>query len=141
MEWTWRESARFRMYPVVTTGYLFHRHLYQALYVQTHLGLDLKTGFGLSMKTALGVGYMHTFTTQQEYRLESGHYQARIDRGNSRVTPALTLGLGYRLKPAVKPSPEIFTLYQTWIEYPYSPGFISVMPHTNLQVGYKFYPF
>jgi hypothetical protein len=31
-------------------------------------------------------------------------------------------------------------LYQSWLEYPYSPGFIPLMSHTSLQVGTKFYP-
>jgi hypothetical protein len=118
-----------------------HHHLYQTLkagYINTEFGYDYKFGFGLNLKTALGVGYMHTFTTQQEYRLINGHYEQKPDKGNSRVMPSFSLGLGFRLKKG-NTSPELFTNYQTWLEYPYSPGFIPLMAHTNLHVGFKFF--
>lgn len=140
-EFQWKETQRFRLYPTATIGYLFHKHLYQAIFINGALGLDVKFGFGLNIKALLGVGYMHTFTTQQEYHFDNGSYKRKSDRGNARVTPSLSLGLGYRLKPSEVQSPEVFALYQTWIEYPYSPGFISLMAHTNVHLGYKFYPF
>jgi hypothetical protein len=140
-EFLWKESKRLRLYPTLTAGYLFHRHLYQAVFLNGGLGLDLKFGFGLSVKGILSVGYMHTFTTQQEYQFDKGTYKSKNDKGNARVIPALAFGLGYRFNRSDFKSPEVFALYQTWIEYPYSPGFIPVMAHTNVHLGYKFYPF
>lgn len=140
-ERTWKESSRFRFNPSVSLGYLFHGHLYQAIYLSGALGIDYKLKFGLNLKTGLGVGYMHTFTVQQEYQFDKGSYKKGRDHGNARVIPSLSLGIGYRLKPKVSPSPEFFVLYQTWVEYPYSPGFIPLMAHTNMMIGYTFFPF
>lgn len=140
-DFRWKETNRFRLYPVVTVGYHFHKHLYQAIHISGSLGIDLKLDFGLNIKSMLGIGYMHTFTTQQEYRFSNGSYRSGPDRGNARVIPSLSLGFGYRIKPSAEISPEIFALYQTWIEFPYSPGFIPVMAHTNIHLGYKFFPF
>jgi hypothetical protein len=52
---------------------------------------------------------------------------------------SLTIGAGYRLHHEINDSPEIFILYQSWVEYPYSPGFIPVMTHISLQIGTKFF--
>ena len=140
-EFHWKESKHFRLYPRINIGYMFHQNLFQGVYGNLELGIDYKFNFGLNVKTALGVGYLHTFSTRQEYQFKNGRYQAGADKGNSRVMPSLSLGLGYNLKPHSHTSTEVFVLYQSWIEYPYSPGFIPVMSHTNLQIGSKFYPF
>lgn len=140
-EFDWRESDHFRLYPAVNIGYMFHKRLFQGIYLNGELGLDFKTNFGLNLKSALGLGYLRTFTTQQEFQFEDGRYKSDSDRGNSRIMPSLTVGLGYRLEPSDYQSTELFILYQSWLEYPYSPGFIPLMSHTNLQIGSKFYPF
>lgn len=140
-EFDWKESKHFRLYPSVSIGYMFHKKLFQGLYANFELGVDYKTSFGLNLKTKIGLGYLHTFNTQQEFQFDEGRYKSRKDSGNSRLIPSFTTGLGYRLQPKKANSPEIFLLYQSWIEYPYSPGFISLMSHTNLHMGVKFYPF
>ncbi len=140
-EFDWRESDHFRLYPTVNIGYMFHKNLFQGLYINGELGFDVKFDFGLSLKSALGIGYLHTFTTQDEYQFKNGRYVNGRDKGNSRFMPSFTVGLGYRLQPGDYQSTELFLLYQSWLEYPYSPGFIPLMSHTNLQFGSKFYPF
>lgn len=136
-----KETPRMRLYPSINIGYLFHNNLYQAIYANIELGYDYKFGFGLNIKSAIGVGYMHTFRTQEEYQFKNGQFVNGRQKGNSRVMPSLTLGLGYRLQPDNFRSPEIFMLYQSWVQYPFSPGFIPIMAHTNLHMGAKFYPF
>lgn len=136
-----KESERTRLYPGANLGYFFHNHLNQAVFTNVEMGYDVKLGFGLNIKSAIGVGYMHTFRTREEFQLEKGQYINGPDRGNSRVFPSLSLGLGYRFEKNNSRSTEIFTLYQSWIQYPFSPGFIPLMAHTNLHVGLKIYPF
>ncbi len=139
-EFNWKENRHFRLYPSISIGYMFHRKLFQGLFANLELGLDYKTSFGLNLKSKIGLGYLHTFSTQQEFQFEGGKYSSGRDKGNSRLMPSFTSGLGYRLSPERSESSEIFVLYQSWLEYPYSPGFIPLMAHTNLHLGFKFYP-
>lgn len=136
----WKKGDHFRLYPSISVGYLFHRELYQAVYVNFELGYDLQFGFGLNLKSALGLGYLHTFATRPEYQFADGRYRQGKDRGNARMMPSLSLGWGYRLQPDNPKSPEVFMLYQSWLEYPYSPGFIPLMTHTNLHLGINIHP-
>src|SRR5690606_4920206 len=138
-EFHWKESRHFRLYPMINIGYMFHKKLFQGLYASLELGFDLKFGFGLNLKSSLGLGYLLTFSTQQEFQFEEGRFQQGPDMGNSRIMPSLGLGLGYRLSPSHPNSTELFVMNQTWLEYPYSPDFIPVMPHSNVQLGLKFY--
>ncbi|QSE97843.1 hypothetical protein [Fulvivirga lutea] len=137
----WKESKHIKLFPSVNIGYMFHNKLFQGVYINGELGLDYKFSFGLNIKTALGIGYLHTFTTQQEFQFENGRYVSKRDRGNARIMPSFSVGVGYNLKKNESRSAEIFILHQTWLEYPYSPGFIPLMAHTNFHVGSKFYPF
>lgn len=120
---------------------MFHRKLFQGIYLNADVGIDYQTNFGINIKSKLGLGYLHTFATQQEFQFNGNGYESKADRGNVRIMPSFTLGLGYNLDKDNPRSTEVYLLYQSWIEYPYSPGFIPLMTHTNLHLGTKFYPF
>jgi len=109
------------------------------VYLNTGIGYDYKLPFSLKLKFNLEVGYLHTFATQDEYQFKNGKYINGKDKGNSRVMPTFSVGFGFTFKKEGKVSSELFVLYKSWIEYPYSPGFIPLMSHTNLEIGYKFY--
>lgn len=140
-EFEWKESRTLRLYPAVNIGYMFHKRLFQGVYVNAELGFDLTFNFGLNLKSTVGLGYMHTFATQEEFQFKDGQYKRGWDRGNPRIIPSFGVGFGYRVNPKKTKSAEVFVMYQGWLEYPYSPGFIPLMSHTNLLIGSKFYPF
>ncbi len=140
-QFRWKEGRHFSLYPTVNLGYMFHRKLFQGLYVNIEVAFDVKTGFGLNLKSGLGLGYLHTFNTQQEFQFSDGVYESKADKGNSRLMPSFTIGLGYNVKTGNAESAEVFVLYKSWIEYPYSPGFIPIMSHADIHAGVKFYPF
>ncbi|PXX27364.1 hypothetical protein [Arenibacter sp. ARW7G5Y1] len=140
-EFNWKESRHLHLYPSISIGYLYHKKLFHGLFTNLELGFDYKTSFGLNLKTKIGLGYLHTFSTQQEFQFNEGAYKSKRDLGNSRVMPSVTTGIGFRLQPKKANSPEIFVLYQSWVEYPYSPGFIPLMSHTNVHLGVKLFPF
>ena len=139
-EFDWCTGSHFRLYPAINVGYMFHRKLFQGLYGNVKIGLDLRTGAGIVFKSQLGLGYLHTFTTRQEYQLLDGQFVSDPDRGNARVMPSLNLGVGYLLRRGDLHSPELFMSYESWLEFPYSPGFIPLMSHTSIHLGAKFYP-
>ena len=120
-----------RVYYTANMGYIFHNYLYQGVYVNLERGYDYKITKRFSAKGLFGLGYLHTFTTQEEYSLIDGEYRQKGDKGNARLMPMVSLGFGYKLKNAS----EVFVLYKSWAEYPYSPGFIPVMSHINLELG------
>lgn len=135
----YKERKHMLLFQTINIGYVFHSKLYHGFFVNTELGYDYKFNFGLNLKTSLGIGYMHSFTTQKEYKFENGSYQSARDKGNSRVMFSLGTGIGYRLHKNNPLSTEIFIMYQSWAEYPYSPGFIPLMTHTSLQLGTTFF--
>lgn len=135
----WHESEHHKTFLSINLRYIFHKNLYRAIAINLELGYDYKADFGLNLKTGVGVGYMHTFGVMEEYRFQNGTYAQKPDRGNSRFTPSLSLGFGYRFDPNDFRSDEIFAKQQYWLELPYSPGFISLMSHANTMLGAKFY--
>lgn len=138
-EYFYKTGPHFDVYQTGNLGYIFHNYLYQGLYLNTGIGYDYKFDFGLKLKSTFELGYLHTFTTQEEYQLENGEYVNGPDVGNSRLMPVLSLGLGYIITKEDRVRSEVFLLYKSWVEYPYSPDFIPVMTHINLEIGYKIY--
>lgn len=138
-EFVYNEDRKHYLYQTINVGYIHHEHLFQGGYLNSELGYDYKFGFGLNLKGLVGLGYLHSFTTEEEYTFENGEYQSRKDSGNSRIMPSIAFGAGFRLNSKNPQSPEIMLLYKGWAEFPYSPGFIPIMSHTDVSLGIKFY--
>lgn len=126
-----------RWFQTANLNYFYHRHLAHGIGLNSELGYEYRSRLGICFSGLLGVGYLRTYTTAEEYTLIDGQYQKKSDKGNSRFYPSLSLDLGYCLKPAKSDSPKLFLRYQSWLEYPFSPGFIPVMTHINLHLGFK----
>ncbi len=96
-----------------------------------------RTAIGTSVGASLGLGYLRTYVTGPEFVFANGSYHRRPDTGNGRMMPSFSLEIGQHLRKEHY-APQLFVRYQTWLEYPYSPGFIELMSHTSLHMGYRF---
>lgn len=123
----------------VNLYYFFHKNLAQGIGINTEIGYQYRTTFGLATAGMVGVGYLHTFATADEYQLKNGEYIKGRDAGNGRFVPSVALELGWYLHPKKLQSPKMSIKYQSWAEYPYSPGFIPIMTHNNIHIGTSFF--
>lgn len=140
-EFTHRVNNRMRLFQSLNLSYFFHNHLAQGIKISTEIGYEYRLQQGLAFSGRLGLGYLHSFSTTQEFRFRNGRYKAMPDGGNARIVPSLSFDAGYYLQKKNSSSTSVFIRYETWAEYPYSPGFIPIMLHTNLHFGAKLYPF
>jgi hypothetical protein len=138
-EFNYKVKKHGRLFQTANLSYFYHNYLSQGIGITTELGYEYRLNFGLAFGALLGVGYLHTFATTEEFVFNDGQYEKKSDLGNSRLYPALSLDVGYYFRKADKASPKIFLRYQSWAEYPYSPGFIPLMTHINLHLGVKFF--
>lgn len=138
-EFNYKVKEHSRLFQTANISYFYHNYLAQGIGLNTELGYEYRLKFGLAFEGLLGIGYLHTFTTAEEFTFTNGHYERKTDRGNARLFPSFSIGIGYYLKKTDTNSPKIFVRYQSWAEYPYSPDFIPVMTHINLHLGAKFY--
>jgi len=136
-EFKLREGRGGRMYLGAHGGYFHHDHLAQGFYLGSELGYAYRTAIGTSVGASLGLGYLRTYVTGPEFVFANGSYHRRPDTGNGRMMPSFSLEIGQHLRKEHY-APQLFVRYQTWLEYPYSPGFIELMSHTSLHVGYRF---
>ncbi|MEW2923297.1 hypothetical protein AB1A65_17640 [Muricauda sp. ANG21] len=141
METPLKTTPDHKTFISMNIAFTFHKELFQAVSLNLTLGHDIKMDMGVSLKGGLGVGYTHTFNVNEAYRFSHGEYRKTNDSGNSRFTPSISLGLGYRFDPNDFESTEVFIQRQYWLEIPYSPGFIPLMSHTNSSIGLKLYPY
>lgn len=136
-EFNYNKSEHNRTFQSLNLSYFYHNHLAHGIGLHTEIGYEYRFGFGLALEGLFGLGYLHTFATSEEYTLVNGSYEKKPDKGNARLFPSLSLDLGYYLHNT-SPVSKIFIRYQSWVEYPYSPGFIPAMPHISLHLGVQF---
>ena len=138
-EFNYNDKSHSRLFQTANINYFYHKHLSQGIGLYTEFGYEYRLNFGLATQALVGIGYMHTFGTSEEFTFLNGNYEKKADTGNSRVYPSLSFDIGFYIRKNEKNSPKLFIRYQSWIEYPYSPGFIPVMTHINLHIGTKFF--
>ncbi len=131
------QKRHFRVFQTANLSYYYHNYLAQGIGFSTELGYEYRTKLGVALGALLGAGYMHTFTTAEEFTFSNGQYVKKPDTGNSRLYPSFSIDVGYY--PKKIRGPKFYIRYQSWAEYPYSPGFIPIMTHINLHVGAKFF--
>ena len=134
-EFDYRVGLHTRLFQTANAYYFHHAHLNQGIGLSTDLGWEYRHRTGLTGGALLGVGYLHSFNVAEEHVLVDGEYVQRADHGNARLTPSLSLELGYCLNRENLSGSKLFLRYQAWAEFPYSPGFIPLMTHINLHLG------
>jgi hypothetical protein len=138
-EFDYNNKAHSRLFQTANISYFYHNYLAQGIGFSTELGYEYRLRSGVAFTGLIGIGYLHTFASTDEFKFSGGRYEMKPDKGNARLFPSLSFEAGYYLKKAEKHSPELFIRYQSWAEYPYSPGFIPVMTHISLHIGAKFF--
>jgi hypothetical protein len=138
-EYNYKVKEHSRVFQTANISYFFHDHLAQGVGINTELGYEYSLNSGLAFAGLIGVGYMHTFSTAEEFTFSNGEYVKKSDSGNSRFYPSISLDVGYYLNKSERNSPKLFLRYQSWLEYPYSPDFIPVMTHINFHLGVRFF--
>jgi hypothetical protein len=138
-EINYKVKEHSRLFQTGNICYFYHNYLAQGIGINTELGYEYRLNSGFAFSGLLGVGYMHTFTTAEEFTFSNGHFEKKADMGNARFYPSISIDIGFYLKKSELNSPKVFIRYKSWAEYPYSPDFIPVMTHINLQIGLKFF--
>lgn len=138
-EFNYKVREHTRLFQTANLSYFYHNYLAQGIGINTELGYEYRLKYGLAISGLLGLGYMHTFSTCEEFTFSNGQYVKKADKGNARLYPSFSIDVGYYLKKSEANSPKLFLRYQSWVEYPYSPGFIPAMTHINLHIGAKFF--
>ena len=138
-EFNYKIQPNSRLFQTLDISYFYHNYLAQGIGLTTNLSYELRSNFGLAFTGLLGIGYLRTFSTADEFTFVNGRYEKQTDLGNSRLSPSLAMDVGYYFRPKSIHSPKLFVRYQLWAEYPYSPGFIPIMTHVNIHIGYHFF--
>ena len=138
-EFNLKSKPSARLFQTANLSYFYHHRLNHGISVYSELGYEQRLKFGPAFSALFGLGYLHTIATAEEFSFQDGQYLNKNDRGNARLLASLAFDVGFYLKKDQPNSPKIFLRYQSWLEYPYSPGFIPVMTHTNLHLGTKFF--
>lgn len=134
-----KSPVKSRIFQTLGVNYYYHKHFNQAVTFLTEFGYEYRFKVGIELSALLGLGYMRGFRTKTEYEYKNGGYVIAKNVGVGRVTPSFSMETGYYLSSLEKNNIKIFARYQIWIEFPFSPGFIALLPHSNFHLGVKFF--
>lgn len=107
----------FRFSHVFQLGYFHHQDLNQVAYLSWKPQFQMRLGNLLELHAIPGLGYAHSFSTQQLYHLENGRYQKARSLGRPHVIPSIGVGFGMDLSRFEVPM-EVFFRQEYMVLFP-----------------------
>ncbi len=92
-ELTKPRNGMYEFSHVFQLGYFHHRHVNQLGFVAWKPEFEVRIARLFGLHLIPGLAYAHSFTTQQQYRLEDGIYIKKMSTGRPHFMPSLGFGL------------------------------------------------
>jgi hypothetical protein len=134
-EFYYNKSERNRLLQTVRLGYHYHRYMQHAVHLYTEFGYRRTLGQRWDIEARLGGGYLHAFTAGGLYKQNpDGQYEKKPNWGRPQGMVGLSLGPGFRLNEKIR----LFLNYQFYMQTPFVPGYVPLLPNTALHLGICF---
>ncbi|MET2983627.1 hypothetical protein [Aureibaculum conchae] len=133
-----KRSGVYQFAHIFQIGYYYHKNFNQAGFIAWKPKFELRFADTFNIHVILGVGYAHSFPTQQTYKFDNGKYKKKTNWGKPHFMPSVGFGAGLHLDKLGIPI-EIFGRYETFSLAPYAiKGRIPMTINTMLGLGVKY---
>jgi hypothetical protein len=135
-EFHWRQSSPW--FQTVKLGYYYHQFVQSGIQLYTDYGYRKEFYRSFFIEGAFSLGYLHLISHNEQAELDdTGVYRISNGAGRPQVMFGPSAGLGYNVK-IPKATLSIFTSYHVWLQAPFVPGYVPLLPNGSLQVGVRF---
>ena len=123
-------------------GFYIHRKHENGMLLSCPVNYHYRFNFGMAIGGNIGIGYLHTFSNQQEFKLDNGTYKKSNSLGQPQLTVTTGIDLSYKFFKSRQHPMDVFAGYSFLVQLPYaSPVGIPLLPHTVFQIGTNWYLF
>lgn len=136
-EFSYHQNEHNRFFQTIKFAGTYHQ------YVQTTVQLFSEAGYrrdiwrGTAAECRLGIGYLHSFTGTEVFKLEDGVYHKQAPIGRPQFMGSAALGLSYAVSKHRYPL-RVFLDYQFYLQMPYVKSYVPLLPNTALHAGASF---
>ncbi len=135
-----KEHSLFSLHPELS--YYFHKQHENALLLNFPVKYHYRFNFGMAIGGGIGIGYLHTFSNQQEYKFANGAYTQSNGIGKPQFAVTTGIDFSYKFFNEKKHPMDLFVAYTFMVQLPYAaPIGIPLLPHTIFQIGTSWYLF
>ncbi|MEO6167365.1 MAG: hypothetical protein ABIO46_05890 [Chitinophagales bacterium] len=132
------KNSSFGIHPAV--GFYLHREHENGILLSSPVEYHYRFNFGLAIGGGIGIGYLHTISNQQEFKLDNGTYKKLISLGQPQFVVNTGIDLSYKFFKSRQHPMDVFAGYSFLVQLPYAaPVGIPLLPHTIFQIGTSWY--
>ncbi|MEE9371527.1 MAG: hypothetical protein V3V00_00575 [Saprospiraceae bacterium] len=132
-------SKAYRFTHMIQLGYYYHADFNQVGFLGWKPKFELRLLGMVNVHVLFGLGYAHSFPTQQTYGLENEHYESKQSNGKSHFMPSAGFGGGLDFNKALGIPLEVFGRYEAFSLAPYAiNGIAPVTVNTMISIGIKY---
>lgn len=122
--------------------FYYHQQHENAMLLNCPVNYHYRFNFGMAIGAGIGMGYLHTFSNQQEYKPVNGSYSLSNGLGKPQFAVTTGVNLSYKFLKEKSHPMDLFIAYTFMVQLPYAaPIGIPLLPHTIFQIGTNWYLF
>ena len=134
-EFRYNKNEKNILLQTARLAYHYHRYMQHTVQLYTEFGYRRYLGPRWDLEARLGGGYLHAFTDGGLYTQNpNGQYEKEANWGRPQAMVSLAIGPGFRLNEKVR----LFLNYQFYMQTPFVPGYVPLLPNTALHLGGRF---
>ena len=138
-EFSYNKHVRNHLFQTSRLGYHYHRYVQQTLQLYTEFGFRRQISERWDLEGRLGGGYLHAFPYKGAFEQEpDGQYVKKTNWGHPQALITLAFGPGFQVAGGTEKPVRIFLNYQFYMQTPFVPGYVPLLPNTALHVGGRF---
>ncbi|MCB0535276.1 MAG: hypothetical protein H6574_08990 [Lewinellaceae bacterium] len=137
-EWRYNNNPKNTWYQTARAAYHYHRYVQHAIQLYSEFGYRRQIRhFDGGLR--LGIGYLHAIPANKIFELNSqGQYARQRSIGRPQFMATSALALGYRIAGLPEAPVRIVLACQFYVQMPFSPGYVPLVPNTALHLGLSF---
>lgn len=137
-EWRYNHHPKNVWYQTARAAYHYHKYVQHSVQLYSEFGYRRQLGrFDTGLR--LGAGYLHAIPANKIFKLnDQGRYERQRSIGRPQFMATSALALGFRVAgEPVRPVRAVLA-YQFYLQMPFSPGYVPLVPNSALHLGLSF---
>ena len=136
-EFGWKEAPKHKWFQNAGVSYMYHRFVYQALYINTQGGYRWKIN-DFSIDGYLQAGYMQAFyLTDRAVKQPDGTYVSKKGAGKPQFITGPGIAFGYNLGKDDHIR-RIFLGFDFRLQMAFVKSYVTLLPNGALYIGFQF---
>lgn len=135
-EFQFQDSSHW--FHSINAGFYYHQFAQAGIQLFYNLRHRREISPHFTWDASFLAGYLHAIPLTEQAKLNSdGEYEIKNGLGRPQAMFGFQAGISYLVK-GLKSKPSLFLQYHVWLQFPFVPGYVPLLPNGSVHFGMRF---